>query len=325
MRNEILDKALKLIEQRRVRSEIEQSTRVDEIYEKITRVIDVRKELALTSIKLTKLIISKEKDISSGLEELKNSNLNLQKMEKELLISGGYPADYLEIKPICAACGDTGYLKGERCECLNKLMKSINIEAINKVSALKLSDFSEFDLSYYSKTKDEKTGVVPFEVMSDIYNFCKKYAMNFNANSKGIFMAGETGLGKSHLSLAIAKAVIEKGYTVAYGSAHDFLRTIEAENFGRAENNDTLGSLLDVDLLILDDLGAEFTSPFNLSVVYNIIDTRCNHQKPTIISSNLSLKELEDRYSPRVVSRLLSLFTYLRFVGKDIRQIKAFN
>ena len=323
MKNDILSKALKVLEQRRVRADIEQAAHMDEIYQKLPQVIDVRKELALTSVRLTKLILSKETDISHGLEKLKESNLNLQKMEKELLISGGYPADYLEVHPVCSKCRDTGYVGKERCSCLSKLMRQINIEAINGVSALKLSDFSSFDLRYYSDEMDTSARVVPRQIMSDIYAFCQKYAENFTPQMKGIFMVGETGLGKTHLSLAIAKKVIEKEYTVAYGSVQDFLRTIEAEHFGRAENNDTLNALLEVDLLILDDLGAEFISQFNLSAVYNLINTRCNRGKPTIINTNLTSKELEDRYSRRLVSRLFSLLTYLRFVGKDIRQIKA--
>ena len=78
-----------------------------------------------------------------------------------------------------------------------------------------------------------------------------------------------------------------------------------------------------MDLLILDDLGAEFPSPFNLATVYNLINTRCNRRKPTIISTNLTAQELEQKYSHRVVSRLFSLLDCLRFVGKDIRQIRS--
>lgn len=323
MKNEILAKALKVLEQRRIRAEIEQASRLDEIYQKLPQVIDVRKELALTSVELSKLILSKQEDISKGLEKLKESNLNLQQMEKELLIAGGYPEDYLKLHPVCKKCGDSGYIGNTRCSCLNDLMRQINIEAINSVSALKLCDFSSFDLRYYGEETDPATHVVPRQIMSDIFSFCKKYADRFSPRTKGIFMVGETGLGKTHLSLAIAKAVIEKGYAVAYGSVYDFLKTIEAEHFGRVENNDTLNTLLDVDLLILDDLGAEFISQFNLSAIYNLINTRCNRDKPTIINTNLTSKELEDRYSRRLVSRLFSLLTYLRFVGKDIRQIKA--
>ncbi len=323
MRNEILEKALKILEQRRLRAEIERNMRVDEINEKIPQVIDIRNELALTSIRLSKLILSREKDIEKGIEELKNANLSLQQIEKDLLVKGGFPSDYLEVSYTCKKCNDKGFVDNKRCECLNALMKKINFEEINRSSALTLSDFSDFNLDFYSKVKDETVGVVPFEQMTSILNFCKKYADKFTRGAKGIFMEGPTGLGKTHLSLAIASKVIEKGYTAVYGTAYDLLRKIEDENFGRCENKDTLGTVLDADLLVLDDLGAEFNSPFNLATVYNIIDNRCNRGKTTIISTNFSLVELEERYSKRLVSRLISLFTYLRFIGKDVRQIKA--
>lgn len=322
MRNEILDKALKILEQRRLRAEVECNARVDEINLKIPQVTDIRKELALTSIRLSKLILSKEKDITNGIEEIKAANLSLQQMEKDLLVKGGFPSDYLEVSYFCKKCNDKGFVDGERCECLNALMKKINFDEVNRLSALKLSSFSDFDLGFYSRENDENTGAVPFEQMSKILTYCKNYAENFTPRSKGIFMKGHTGLGKTHLSLAIANRVIEKGYTVVYGAAYDLLRKIEDENFGRTENKDTLGSVLDADLLILDDLGAEFNSPFNLSMVYNIIDARCNREKATIISSNLDISELEERYSKRLVSRLISLFTYLHFIGNDVRQLK---
>ncbi len=322
MKNDILDKALKILEGRRLKSEIEQARKIEEMYEKLPQIIDIRKELALTSVKLSKLIISKQKDISSGIEEIKTANIALQDMEKKLLKTNGYPEDYLEVKHICGICNDTGYVENKRCKCLETVIKNVNIDKINSTSALKLSDFSDFKLRYYSKEKDEESNTVPFELMSDIYDFCIKYADKFNENSKGIFMAGGTGLGKTHLSLSIAKRVIEKGYMVAYGSTQDFLRTIEAEHFGKVENDNTLETLLDVDLLILDDLGTEFISQFNLSVIYNLVNTRCNRNKATIINTNLSVEELEERYSERLVSRFLSLFTFMRFVGKDIRQIK---
>ena len=142
-------------------------------------------------------------------------------------------------------------------------------------------------------------------------------------SSPSIMMLGATGLGKTHLSLAIAKQVILKGYHVLYCTAQDILRKIEREHFSRSiVEDETLQTVLDADLLILDDLGAEYNTPFNVSSVYNIINTRMNFGKPTIISSNLTSQELEERYTERVVSRLLTQYTYLRFIGEDVRQLK---
>ena len=134
-------------------------------------------------------------------------------------------------------------------------------------------------------------------------------------------MYGKTGLGKTHLSLAIAAEVSKKGYKVIYGSAQNLLRKVEKEHFSGGDD-ETINSLLECDLLVLDDLGTEFESKFNASQVYNIINTRLNFSLPTIISTNLTMSELEGRYEQRVVSRLIGEYDVLMFIGNDVRQLK---
>ena len=318
-----MEAARRELERRRSRSKILQAQRVEEISGKIPQVIDVRKELSLTSVRLSKMILAHETGLAEGIEKLKESNLQLQAWEKELLRKGGYPEDYLELHHTCPDCQDTGFVEGKPCACFQNLARKYALEQLNAVSSMGLCSFDTFSLGYYSDRQDPASGVVPRENMARILDFCKRYAEIFTPKSKGLFFSGPTGLGKTHLSLAIAQEVIGKGYNVAYGSASDFLRAIEDEHFGRRQETGTLDSLLEVDLLVLDDLGVEFSSSFNLAEIYNLINTRGNRQKPTIISSNLSGKELEEKYSQRIVSRLFTQFTYLRFVGKDIRQLKS--
>lgn len=131
-------------------------------------------------------------------------------------------------------------------------------------------------------------------------------------------MSGRTGLGKTHLSLSIAKEVMEKGYGVIYGSTPDFLSQIEKERFSRSENDlQTLDLMLECDLLILDDLGAEFATTFTGAVVYQLLNTRLNKRLSTIISTNLSLQELLKLYGERVFSRIIGSYVPLFFVGQD--------
>ncbi len=322
--NTTLEICMQELERRRTTALIRQAERLERISREIPQVIAVRKELGLTSVRLSRMILEKQTDLAQGIEQLKGANLALQAREKELLTAHGFPADYLELHYNCPHCKDTGFVNGQRCTCLDALIRQTRLAELNRVSNMQLSSFSTFQLGYYSTEVDPAIGVVPRRIMEEIFQFCRHYADAFRPDSRGIFMIGDTGLGKTHLSLAIAQAVIAKGFPVAYGSAQDFLRAVEEEHFGRAAvNRDTLNSLLDVDLLIFDDLGAEFASSFNLSTVYNLINTRCNRRKPTIISTNLSTQELEERYSQRVVSRLFSLLDCLRFVGRDIRQIRS--
>ena len=176
-------------------------------------------------------------------------------------------------------------------------------------------------LSYYSSVSD---GTAPsaFEQMKKIYQYCKRYAENFSSHSANLLMSGRTGLGKTHLSLAIAKAAIQKGFGVIYGSAPDLLAQIEKERFSRGDSaNQTLDLMLDCDLLILDDLGAEFATNFTAATIYQIMNSRLNKGLPTIISTNLSFSALQERYGDQIASRISGGFVPLLCVGKDIRQI----
>jgi DNA replication protein DnaC len=124
--------------------------------------------------------------------------------------------------------------------------------------------------------------------------------------------------------LAMANEVIDKGYTCIYGSAQNLLNLLEKEKFGRLKDNSSPEEqLLTCDLLILDDLGAEFTTQFTISAVYNILNTRILTGLPTIISTNLMYDEIGDKYSERVYSRIIGSFTPLEFLGKDVRQLKS--
>ena len=159
--------------------------------------------------------------------------------------------------------------------------------------------------------------------MAGNYRYCKNYADNFSLKSPSLILYGATGLGKTHLSLAIAGEVIGKGFGVIYGSAQNLLNRLENEKFGRSgQDGDTLSLLLECDLLILDDLGAEFSTAFTLSAIYNIINSRMLASLPTIISTNLEPGELDKKYDQRIASRILGSFTPVYFCGRDIRQLK---
>ena len=116
--------------------------------------------------------------------------------------------------------------------------------------------------------------------------------------------------------------MIEKGFGVIYGSAQSFAVSLEKERFDRREDGepgDTHSQLLSCDLLILDDLGTEFPSAYVNAALYDIINSRMLAEKPTIISTNLSMKELEERYSERFASRIAGYYGKLGFLGNDIR------
>ncbi len=255
-------------------------------------------------------------DVSS----LAKTNLEAQKKRGEILKQNGYPEDYLEPQYSCKICNDSGISNGKLCSCHLDLLKSIQKSELSCSSILAVSTFDTFDLKYYSEQKDHRLGYSPREYMEASLDFLKSYADNFNKNSGSFFFSGATGLGKTHLSLAIMNKVTEKGYTVFYGSADNILKQLEKERFGRSQD-DIEEEIFNSDLIIIDDLGTEFRTAFSETAVYQLINNAILNSKPMIISSNLSMTELEERYGQRVVSRLNS-FEVINFVGTDIRQIK---
>lgn len=324
MENKYNEKALKIIESRRNKAEFESEMRYNEISKKLPEIAAINQQLCTTGKKIIQIVREKE-NVEERIGELKKFNLRCQGLKKKYLVERGYPEDYLETKYYCKKCNDTGFVDNQKCECMKEICKKLAVEDINKAAHINLTSFGTFNLDYYKRDSVNKDESSPYEVMSNIYEYCFNYAKDFTERSESLLLSGRTGLGKTHLSLAIASDVIKKGYSVLYDSVINLLSKVEREHFGRDNENDTLAVIFDTDLLILDDLGTEFETQFNLSAIFNIIDTRINRNLPTIVSTNLSMEQIKKRYEERIVSRLFASYRYFEFVGEDVRQIKRKN
>ena len=299
-----------------------QGSRENEIYEKYADIAAINRRLLSTSGRLLMLIADKNGDISEKLESLKKENLSLQQDMKTALKKYGYPENYLDPIYSCPVCKDKGTVNGRRCSCFMNMVKKAAADDLNSTSPLKLSSFDEFDLSLYDDTEQTRLGATARKIMAKNLSVCREYAENFHIPYTSLLIRGRTGLGKTHLSLSIASVVLEKGYSVIYCSAPDIFRKLEREQFGNAQSDtDTLEMLIKTDLLVLDDLGAEFDSKFYRSALYNIINDRMNYSLPMIINTNYELAELEERYGERIYSRMATMDKPI-FIGSDIRAIK---
>ena len=222
----------------------------------------------------------------------------------------------------CKNCEDSGYFKGELCSCVKDVAKKFAFQELS--ASLPLSDcsFDSFDLNYYPDTEGAD-GTNPRKRAAAILNLCRKFANDFPCGVRSLLFMGDAGLGKTHLSLSLVRAISAKGYGVVYGSAQNLFGAAEKEHFSFSGNTTAEESLLGCDLLVIDDLGTEFYSAFTASLFYNVINSRLLSGKPTVINTNLSLDELEKRYSERIVSRFIGGYDMKKFIGSDIRQIKA--
>ncbi|MGN1089144.1 MAG: ATP-binding protein, partial [Huintestinicola sp.] len=321
---EIRRKANSIMEERRLSAELEADKREREIYEKLPAVAEARRMLAQTATQLSRAIIQRGSGFKENFEKIRSNNLECGRIIKNVLRENGYPEDYLDVHYRCGECSDTGYTDRGMCQCMKRLISRLSCEELNRAANMPEADFAHFDLSYYRDLNIE--GRDCYKIMSKNLDFCIRYAESFGKNSKSILLLGKTGVGKTHLSMAIAKEAASAGFDVIYGSVVNFLRKIENEHFGRTsseeKDGDTLELLCSCDLLVLDDLGAEHHTPFYESTLYNIINTRINTGRSVIISANLSLNELQSRYNERIISRIAGCYEMLYCVGKDIRQLK---
>lgn len=253
------------------------------------------------------------------LDLLKKQSLSLGKEKEKLLKKSG-------VKPMefeCEICSDTGFVSGKICECIKKEAAYIAMNDLSAEMPLGNCRFENFDLKYYPEKNEN--GENPKRRITAIFKLCKEYALTFNPKtSKNLLFMGSSGLGKTHLTLAIVREVIEKGYLPIYGSAENLFSLIEAEKFS-GEGKGTYEAMLNCDLLVIDDLGAEMVTSFTKSVLYNLVNTRILNRRPTVINTNLSMKEIEDKYTARIASRFLGEYETNRFLGVDIRQQKLLN
>lgn len=289
--------------------------RRDELHRVIPQVADIDRELSKTGLRIMREALGGREGLDARIKKLEEGNAMLLEAREVLLTSHGYPADYSAVKYECNECMDTGFIEGKMCKCMRRALNMAGYESSGVLKLVEKQNFETFDLKYYVGT--EKAD------MARIFSNAKDFAEKFDGSMHNLLFMGKTGLGKTHLSSAIAKVVVENGYDVVYESAQKIFSDFEAEKFGRvAQGEDRTGRYLSCDLLIVDDLGTEMQSQFTVSCLYNLVNTRLISEKSMIISTNFSQKELLDKYTDRVTSRLFGEFEVYFFVGKDIRRQK---
>lgn len=240
---------------------------------------------------------------------------------RALLAANGYGPASLEPAFSCAQCKDTGMLNGRMCPCVGRRARALRRDEIAKESPLALCGFESMDLNYYPNEPDEATGMSIREEMAQTLTALRDYAESFDMKSSNLLLCGNAGLGKTHAALAIARTVLEKGYDVVYICAQNLFGQLERDRF--ADSCPLMDAVLEADLLVLDDLGTEYVSPYVLSCFYNLLNTRLLEKRPTVYTTNIvDGKTFEARYTEKIASRLGGSCEPVLFVGRDIRRIK---
>ncbi len=305
--------------------------------------LDKRKEEAYQQIPQLKVIEDKIISLSAGsgrlalfgddnaLKDLREKTAALKARQIDLLTSHGFPGDFLELQYQCVKCNDTGYIGNDKCSCFKQAISDLLYSGSNMKSILDKENFNSFSFRYYSDDyTDETIGMSPLTNMQKVVANCKNFIRHFNKNHDNLLLLGNTGVGKTFLANCIGKELLDRGYTVIYLTAFRLFDILEKNKFGKDEDRAYAAAnqfeyILDCDLLIIDDLGTELNNSFTNSQLYLIINERLLRQKSTIISTNLSLTNINTTYGERIFSRIASSYCAHRIIGEDIRLHKAVN
>lgn len=308
-------KVKEALEQRRKTAEDKAKARTEEVCAKLPEMKKICDTLKDTGPRIYIAALADKDGYADKLNSIKKENEVLLKKRKKLLSDNGYPEDYLDIKYSCPLCYDLGSVNGKTCSCVKNELIRAGYESAGIADLCKKMSFETFDLSYY-KGEDRRN-------MELVLNKAKEFAENFNGSGSILFFGG-TGLGKTHLSVALTKRIIERGYYCVYCSSDKLFSDYRDERFRSSNDNSEskTDKYAECELLVIDDLGTELNGRDVVSFLYTLLNQRINSGKSTVISTNLTHDELLSAYGERIVSRLFGEFLPYRFTGRDVRMQK---
>jgi DNA replication protein DnaC len=296
--------------------------RREKVSRELPRVIRIERDLSLLGIELSRIIVSPPGGVSPEQKaaDLRGEMNALRDERAALFAESGLAADYLSPIYTCKLCRDSGFAGGQKCSCYkNKLVARLS-ELSGLSAQSRGDDFDKMDLRWYSDETDRTYGVSPRAKMGLVKDLCRKYAANFGPNSGSLYIYGNTGIGKTLLCNCVANELIRKGFVVLYFTASQMFKIIEDNRFNRSdENSEVLSLMYSGDLLIIDDLGTEFSTAVTEADFFNIINIRMINRKPVIISTNRDPLDLNKYYSERIASRIVGNYTPLSVFGDDVR------
>ena len=332
MENSLLKQVLKEYEQKRNLKTLECEERKKELLNVNPRLAEIEKELSSNSIQTIKTMLNADpKERDALLLDLKKKNNSLIKEKNEFLKNLSKGNNYLSPNYDCKMCKDTGYVQKDgiqtMCSCLKQKIFDIAYNKSN-MGNLERENFSNFNIRIFSDKPDKekyKSELSPRENINIIKDKAKNFIDNFDdPEEKNLIFTGSTGVGKTYLTNCIANELLKLGKTVLYQTAPVMFDEINDAKFGRDNAKfDLYENILNVDLLIIDDLGTEKITDNKITELFTIINTRLLNQNhkiaKTIISTNLNVDELFQIYTNRIGSRLAGNYRFLRFFGDDLR------
>ena len=306
-------------DQLRLEKQRECDEKIEKIYREIPLLGQIDRTIGEKNVSMIRVGILRKNKAEQ--DKLQKEIEELMQKRHALLMEHGMDESIYEPDWDCPKCQDRGYLKpGELCSCLLRERMDDLFNNSGMSEAMKQYTFGNFSADYYPDR----------EGMQDKVAWCKEFAVKIaeGTNRDNLFLTGQVGRGKTHLSAAIANEVLKSGKTVLYKRAIDLFDLIRRYKFEEdpEQGRKLLNQIKTCDLLVIDDLGAERTTDFVTEQLISILDDRNYNNKAWIISSNLSLSEVGKTYTDRTSDRILDRAKIFKLErGESMRVTKAIH
>ena len=306
----------------RTQEEEQQRNRKTEIYKRIPQISNLETLMSRNSLNVARVHLKAEENLEAAIQALKTENLNLRQEKMELLVAHGYPMDYMDLKFKCRKCNDTGFIAGKKCSCYNGHLAEIVYEESHFKELMKDNSFMTYDDSLFDdKSVNPEYNKTVKQNMRDNLKMALRYVSEFSIHAENLYLYGPSGTGKTFLASCIARELLNEGNLVLYRTSAQLIDDIKDIKF--RDNKELENLVMNCELLIIDDLGTEMVSDLAKTEIFNLINIRLLHKKKMIISSNLKLENIRDKYSERLSSRIIGDFIFVPFFGEDLRLIKG--
>ena len=314
---------------RKLQSEHEtaKATALEILYSDYPRIEEIDREISTLAITSAKKVLEEKISPEQAADFVKNEADRLRSERASILLRNNVNEYVPKYK--CDLCNDSGVSSdGKKCGCFIRRLQALMALPGERadMSPIKNCTFENYTNAYYSKEIDPDIGCSTYDVMNMVYANCLKFANDFTGIKSGnLLMYGPSGLGKSFMAGCVANRVSDNGFFVMYKSSYKLFQFLEDYKFGKIDRDAyqaVYDAVYDCDLLVIDDFGTEFITSYTQTVFFDLLNSRLNFDKSTIISTNLPLQKISEIYQERVYSRLINEFSVLRFAGTDIRSQK---